>query len=126
MDQWNSIDMSEQLDQIPAQFLDPNALSVPNQAIFVDKQQSAHRKDDGTDISELAAVDTDIQERFNKSSQPSALAEPATSKVTDRRGIQKGNGDKKSDGSRSTVNNSVQADYYLGQEAKQIMLDGQH
>jgi hypothetical protein len=87
MDQWNSIDMSEQLDQIPAQFLDPNALSVPNQPIFVDKQQSAHRKDDGTDISELAAVDTDIQERFNKSSQPSALAEPATSKVTDRRGI---------------------------------------
>ena len=66
-------------------------------------------------------MDTDIQERFNKSSQPSALADPGTTKVTDRAGIQKGlNGDKKSDGSRSTVNNSVlEKDVYQkGQEAK--------
>jgi hypothetical protein len=60
---------------------------VPNQPIFVDKQQSAHRKDDGTEMSEVAAMDTDIQERFNKSSQPSALADPGTTKVTDRAGI---------------------------------------
>ena len=51
LDQWNSIDMTEQFDQIPSQFLDP---SVPLGAshIFVDKQQSAQRRGDVTDVSD--------------------------------------------------------------------------